>query len=85
MKNRVYEIMTMSTYRQWFIRVWSESSTFVMGPDLRVLKVLDDLAIDPINYKPEEVVKRIEALGKIAAIEILDKKHHGALLYPDWS
>lgn len=80
--NRVYESMTRVQVGPYTVRVWrtEASLTSADNSDLR-----EALRYANPYGAPEEIVRIVEALPRIAAVEVLDHNGNGGILYPDWS
>lgn len=85
MKNRVYESMTRVKSQGWTVRVWRDE------PNLEAAIAPDNLDIERVvkgvsyrGFSVSNLIRELEALPCIAAIEVLDADGNGTLLYPDW-
>jgi hypothetical protein len=87
----VYEMMTFYQLDNLAIRVWSKFEAFKMGPDARVVRVLDDVPrwtgnqnmIQHVNILASRVATEMAQLDYVSAYEIL-YQGQGAVVYNEW-
>lgn len=84
--NRCYESMTRINTPFLTVRVWRTEKDLLDACDADDLNSNADIRAALKGKKTKrEIMLAIEALPRIAAVEVLDRQTgDGALLYPDW-
>lgn len=87
---RVFEsmkrvLMWQNTRDESVVRVWRAEETLRSEYDNHdIWKACQAFAAEHTADEREELFAVIEALGRINAIEIVDRRGDGCLVYPEW-
>lgn len=92
--NRVYESMIKITLRghwsqlwpKYTLRVWREqpdrlSFRYATTDNNDIRQLVAQLCS---RYDLNQVVERVANFSRVSAVELLDAKGNGVLIYPDW-
>jgi hypothetical protein len=97
--NRIHETMTRVKFRagdaglwrlrSYTVRVWRSAEADEFGPDRKVDEAISAAqksfgADDSNAVRVKKICDAVEKLGRIEAIEVLDERGNGSIVYPDW-
>ncbi len=82
MKNRVYESMTRVRVNGYAVRVWRDEPELAAGDNHDIVRAL---TFAPRDAMAADLIRIVEMLPRVVAVEVLDADGNGILLYPDWS
>jgi hypothetical protein len=88
--SRVIESMTRVEIPGYTVRVWREvddiESTYACHTQIddQINEYWNDCSSDPRRFNLNDLIYKIEQLGRINAIEIINRYGNGVVYYPEW-